>query len=349
MDAGSRGTSSILYSQGVGQHYFACRLRHISTLAALGVSPEHYAAERPRRQTEFLTCLLNPGNDRLTYDLRLISQPDPSAPARGRLTIALLCRMDGVAAEEAHRYASHLLHLLEACFDEYAFELAGAEEVQALLRPFALRYLVAITRRAGLERLDTLKGEQRLKRLGFTRVASPPESGLSPSTLFHLFPYLPTQAPFTNLFKLLLLEPAPVAISCRLQPTLLASAEAAFLEEQIARCERAAQAELRDLPQDLASLQPTLKEQAKLYQQYQARLLFGLKDNAALMTLEVASLNPIPVPVVDVLGALVTEPAGGIPPPADGALHRYLAGGYEVADHSDDPQSRDAFQRMALV
>jgi hypothetical protein len=58
--------------------------------------------------------------------------------------------------------------------------------------------------------------------LGFTISApSRAETNFPPDGIFHLFPYLPTSAPFTALFELLLLEQHPIVISVRFRPTRL--------------------------------------------------------------------------------------------------------------------------------
>jgi hypothetical protein len=331
--------------------YFACTLERILTLDALGApEPDAYLKTYTQRHADLLTCLTNSRDERLTYDLRLIARPDLARVSRGRLTLALLCRMDQTSVAEADQYAHSLHHLLRALFEEYVFDLAAAEQIPALLEPFPFTHAVVVRRRAGLERLDTLKIRPAARPLGFntqptSAAAAPPPQNV----IFHLFPFLPTWSAFTALIKLLLLEPHPVAISCRLRPTTLTPAEEAFIEEQIARCECATQAGLSNLPDDLSALQPTLREQAQMYQRYQARLLFGLKDNAGLMTLSLASPSPIAVPLADTLGALVTQPAGGTQGGNDDLLHRYLAGGYELSDCSGDQTVIDAFRRLDMV
>ena len=117
------------------------------------------------------------------------------------------------------------------------------------------------------------------------------------------------------------------------------------MEEQIARCERAVQMPL----ENGLLLQPTLKEQARFFQQCLLRTLFGLKDNAAMITVEVASAHPIPLPVVDVLGSLITQPAGGSHFSNEDGIRSYLAGGYEVIDRSRELKSIEAFRRLDLT
>jgi len=349
-----QGTESPIHSVGVTRHYFSCRLRHLLSLTALGTHDEklaeRYATNLQQRQVEFLGCLTNPQDERFTYDLRIISQPDPSLYTRGCITVAIICRMDEATSDEAQRYADEVLRLLEASFDEYEFELVPPEEIRFVLAPFPLNYLAAVTRRCAREALDTLRGgERRPKRIGFTTDVKLKASPRIDETILHVCPYLPVSARFNSLFKLLLLAPDPVAISCRLRPTALTHEEEQFLERQIARCERYSQISLGQVPEDLSSLQPTLREQAKAYQHYQARMLYGLKDNAALMTVEIASTRPISHTVTDALGALVTGPAGGIRPEAEGGIFRYLAGGYETVNADQRSQAAEAFENLELV
>lgn len=120
------------------------------------------------------------------------------------------------------------------------------------------------------------------------------------------------------------------------------------MERQIAACERYAQTTLGLIPEDLSSLQPTLQEQARMYQRYQLRMLHGLRDDAALMTVEIASTAPISHVVADAVGALLTEPAGGTQRDFDGNVTRYLAGGYEVVELSVESGYADAFKRVEL-
>ncbi len=341
-----------VYSPTEECHYFVCRLQHILTLSVLGVQEEPYTTDLHRRQTRFLSCLINHGDERLTYDLRYVSCPDTAIPSRGRVEVALLCRMDGVTSEEAQQYAHHLSNLLKAHLEEFGFELADRREVRSLLSPFPVNHFQVVMRRGGLARLDSLQSGRRSLPLGFTATAAPEAKSEVPAdAIFHVFPYLPTSAAFTGLLKLLLLEPDPVAISVRLRPTRLTLSEEAFLEEQITRCERYAQVGLGAVSEDASSLQPAYREQAKAYQQYQARFLWGLRAGAALMTVEVASPKPIPAPIVHTLGGLVTQPAGGNRGGVEESPDRYLAGGFAVLPIEGEEVTRriKGFEEVELL
>ncbi len=340
--------AEVIHSAG-SYEYFACRLEEILALEALSVPEQEYPKAHGRRHAELLTCLTNARDERLTYDLRIIAHPNPSHLNRGRLTIALLCRLDGFSPSGATRHAHNVLHLLQSLFDEYRLSLAPADEIPNLLEPFPNQYLSAITRRAGPERLDTLKIGTHPKRVGFIQDEATCPVVPAPTTVFHLFPFVPTGAPFLTVFRQLLLGPAPVALSCRLQPTTLTPDEEAILEEQIAQCECAVRSELHSASADLSILQPTLREQAQIYQRYQTRLLYGLKDNAGVMTFEIASPEPIPEPLLDTVGGLITQPAGGMDAMVDGALFRFLSGGYQICDCTASASAIDSFRRLDIT
>lgn len=318
--------------------YFACVLRSISTLTAVGIPGDAYEASFVRRQLELASGLAGSRDERITYDLRFIVNPHSHRPARGRITVALVCRICGCSELEAAEHARALQRLLEALFEEHWFELLAGNEVSALLDPFAVTHLQSLTRRAWLGRLDSLRWIERRPPVGFGRAAeefTPDEP--SPDAVVHVAPYLALPPSFDTLFRLLVSEPEPVAISIRLQPTSLRLDEGAFLEEQIARCERYTQVSLGQLSGDLSKLAPTLREQAMLYQQHQARMLFALKGGAVLMTIQVGSTKPV-APIAHAVGALVTLPGGGSP--------HALAGGYEVQD--EDPSLIQAFRRLEM-
>jgi hypothetical protein len=272
--------------------------------------------------------LANPQDERFVYDLRVVSEPDPQVPARGRVHLAILCRVQGERAT-ATGYAREFLRLLRATVPEYEFELEDGPRVRYFLSPFELRHIVGVCRRFSWEALDTLRSEQRSRRrIGFAQAERVMVDEQEGAKILHVFPYLPGEASFAGLFNLLLLHPHPILISCRLQPTVLAPEEQRFLEGQIAACERHAQMSLSSAGGDLGLLQPTLREQARVYQEYQIRMLYGLQDNAAVVTLEIASPQPIPHTIGDAVGGLVTAPAGG----NVGAMGiaAFLAGGYQL-------------------
>jgi len=84
-----------------------------------------------------------------------------------------------------------------------------------------------------------------------------------------------------------------------------------------------------------------------MYQRYQVRMLHGLRDDAALVTVEIASPAPISHPVVDAVGALITGPTGSGALREDGTSH-YLSGGYEVVNLGAEQGAAKAFMSLDL-
>jgi hypothetical protein len=350
-DAPAFNTSNdhIYVPPGERYHYVAwsvCRLRNSRALA-----PEtaKYLEDFHQRTVNFITCLVNPKDERFTYDLRIVSRPDAEAYTRGKVTLALLCRMEGLPLSQSRRYGKELVTFAESCFSEYEFELENVETIPWLLCPFEIGHIVAAGRRCSKEALDTLTAGDRLrKRLGFGEASdSSNERSSGGETILHIFPYIPRPVRLNAFFKLLLMQSAPLALSCRFRPTFLRPSEEKFLEGQIAACERHAQVSIGQIPERMQALHPTLREQARKYEQYQSRLLFGLSDNAALSTFEIASPDPIPHTIADAVGSLLSEPAGGAVPTAEDYF-RYLAGGYEVIDFGVDPDAIQAFERIEM-
>lgn len=331
-------TSELLqvYAGADTTHYFACHILRFVTLSALGVQDEvRYQVDFQRRLVEFITTLTNGGDERRRYEIRIISEPDAKVSARGRMSVFLLGRLDGCSPVLANRYALEFHRMFSSSFPEYESELVKSDEVAGVLTPFPATYVVELARRVGREPLNTLRPRFRQHRnLGFSLNELPePDKTQSgdDGAIVHLFPFVPTGAPFNNLFRLLLLEPNPISISLRLQPTKLSQAEGDYLERVIVECERHSQVSLGGSSvDDLSTLHPTLREKATAQQHHLSRLLFGLRNSAALMTIHIASTSTISSFVPEMVGGLITQPAGGSKATLSNGIAEYLAGGYEV-------------------
>ncbi|MCX8015142.1 MAG: DUF87 domain-containing protein, partial [candidate division WOR-3 bacterium] len=291
-------------------------------------------------------------DERFCYDLRIITKPDLNLYTRGTISIYLLGRIANTNKITALAHILNLSDLLRSLFLEYNFELVNSQEIPKVLSPFPINHLAAITRRIGIERLDSLRRSNNCLRLGFINdqpATSNQKSATNSDTILHIFPFIPTQNPLNNLFHYLLLLDNPVAISVRLKPTKLTEQEEDFFEEQIIRCERYTQIHLGQNSEDASALWPALKEQASLFRQYQIRMLLGLKDNSALMTLEVASPVSVPIVLLDTLGSLITEPAGGAKISFETIPKIHLAGGYDIVNLDNKRKAKENFTKLDLT
>jgi len=291
---------------------------------------DEYLRNFQRRLIDFSGCLLNSADDRWTHDIRILCVPSPQRFTHGDITLLLLSCLRGGSVAEAHSFAEQIRYLLNCYLPELQFDIIPSCNIHKFLKPFHLGHIVSLSRRVGIEQLDTIRpGES--KKIGFIIDSSKESPGpLGENAIVHIYPFLPVLSPINNLLKLLLRQTQPIMISCRFRPTRLEESEELFLEEQIARCESAIQVGLRSSGGSIAALKPTLQEQARLLRQHQEKLLYGLKDNSALLTFEIISSKNIPAILIDAIASWITEPAGGIPDSSEQNLWRYLAGGYEA-------------------
>lgn len=332
----------------VNEEIFALRLNRGSTLTALGVEGEGYYERLLLREIDWLTCLINSADERVTYDLRLFCAPHPKLYIQGQIGLALLCRIENASAEEARGRAEELLRLCEAFFeDEYEFELvAREEELQQLRRPFVIGDVAEIIRRTEHTALDTLWTFPPKAPMGFGNHSASASS--NDHWVYYVYPYTLVQVPDPRLMKLLLMQDEPMAVSIRLRPTALKTEEAEFLEDQITKCERYAQISLERTAPEVHNIRPTLQEQSRAYLRRFTKALLTLRDNAALMRVEVASPRRIPQSVLDALGAQITEPVGRVEEKSD--IEMFLKGGYQVIHPpaSEIPQHAKAFESLSL-
>lgn len=287
----------------------------------------------PRRESEFVSCLINGADERLTFDLRMVSQPNPANPAAGKVAVGILARARDLSVHDTELYGLTLGNLLQALFPELEFAPMSEGEVHFFLRPFVVRHGILITRRWGWQPLDSLRGGSRQKPpIGFGEQKAGDPPSRSRSAVFHVFSFSSAFAAMDGFFRLLLMHPWPCLASVRLRPTRLYRGEEAFLEGEIALCERFAQVSLDRVPEEVRLLQPTLQQRARLHQDRLLGKLYALKDDACLMSIELLSPNPVPQLLADAWGHLITRPASDEARSGTGSC---LDGGYETVKLDD--------------
>lgn len=313
-------------------HIFGFELQSVTALNALTTEPEGYLRALHNRQVDFLSTLVHNGDERLTVDLRIISEPVPSLYTKGRVRVVLLASMRNAAPQEAENTAQSMHVYLKANFPEYRFVPVAPDSLRSVLAPFTINEGVEITRQCERVRLDTLRNEAKQKKpLGFSGESNGSHAPVSfPEGVIHVSPFILPEIGAERFFMQLQLEAAPVLVSIMVQPTTLSESEATFIEQQIMICERFSQAELERVssPAALHAAYPTLREQARLYQNGQARLLSMLQASAALVQIRLASPAALPPTLVHAFASLITEPAAG--KEFSQQEEERLAGGWEV-------------------
>lgn len=301
-------TASLL-SPTKDTHFFGFELERILTLRSIGTEPgseAEYRQSLAHRTMDFLGCIINPHDENLTCEIRLISHPDPDVPVNGTVDFALLFRRDASKATAVNEFALEVGRLLTSYFDEHEFRRATPERLRALLQPFSARHAVALNRRVELECVQASRHGQARRRMGFTTGETP--RAARPDTVFLVLPFANSHRSYNTLLRLLLAQTESLAVSIRLRPSVLDKKEALFLEQQITRCENMGKGFTAPSPGQADTL-ITLSEPLRVFQRLLRKKLFGLRENAALLTIEVLSEKPVPPTVIDTVGALVTLPA----------------------------------------
>ena len=322
-------------------------------MSALGVKDEPaYAHSFRRRQVELVTALINGAEDGLTYQFRLISRPDAEVPARGSVEMYLLCRVEGSSQSGLRHRSDELLRLMSSLFPEYETEAVADEELREILQPFHVTNGFGVRRRVGCEPLDTLGVSSTTDTRSISQAAYRERKVLSPvpvGAVLHINSFLPAGIPFNTLYRLLLLEPVPCAITVTFIPAELNPEEIDVLQHSIGVCERYMQVSLSSVrSDDVSDLFPTLREKARTHQDGLTRLMLGLKDNAAYMSICIFSPGPLSRFIPEALAATITEPSGGTRPDPRVGVASYSAGGYDLI--SVDPVAANhAIATLGLV
>jgi len=316
--------------------YFGCRLSRLASPGAIGWRDERaYLIDHVSRHTELLAALARKSQEDTVWDLRFLALPATDPDEEVALRVVLLGRVPVARAAERPRLLRSLLNLLHASFPELDFEALEPAELDAAREPFPIRHVVGIRRRCLHVHLDTVawSGEEGASRAVGFQLGAAPAARAAASTapdLFHVCPFSPRLRPQDSVLDGLRGEAGAVALSIRLTPTQLLEPELALLQRQVGHCERYGQVSLGQIPEDLESLMPTLREQARQHQEHQMRMLFGLRSSVALLTIEIASQYRLSDLSIEAIGGLFSAPPGGTEPFAANPSFTYLSGGFET-------------------
>lgn len=264
----------------------------IRTLWALGVQDRK--AYRPNffhRLSQFLQVLWRSFPDTVT-DLRIIASPN-SAFSEGQIRFGLLAHP--LAQEVSQSWVSdQILQLFHAFFEEYEADHLSSKEIPRWLKPFDFRHCALLRRQSRLVSLEQSIQKESTS-FGF-RPYPLPISQESSSLIWGMSVFAPDSIDWQTVSELLLRQKSPILVSIRCYPTALKDEDVKFLQEQLFHCETFAMTETR----------PTLRDQAKAWQRHLWNWYQRLDDAAALITITLASSQPIPPTVCQAIGALMS-------------------------------------------
>ena len=68
-------------------------------------TPEKYSANLHSRSIGFLNCLIRQNCDKMTFEMRIISKPDPENYTMGKITVGLLCKSENSTEIQAEYFS----------------------------------------------------------------------------------------------------------------------------------------------------------------------------------------------------------------------------------------------------
>jgi hypothetical protein len=328
---------------GAVMAFFAFELASIGVLPESADSGRSFTADLLERQVDFINTLAGRGPGR-TFETRFLARPAGGDPHRGSVTVALRVGVQGESREEAGRLAGETRHSiwpnLLSLSDVYEWRPVADEkryaEIFAPFRGDGTIHAAELVRREARVLLD--KGDKKGGGLvGFWR--HPVEEEKPPPKArgtYAVFPFVPTTSPLDRLFSVLLLQPAPVAVSVLLVPTRIEKEERAFLRAKVAFCERFIQLPVSGAVSDVDKFSPPLKSQAQALIHRYLHDLYTLSDAPFFLRVLAASSAPLSDGLMDALGVTVTGHVCPSQPGAGGDFHDHFVGGYDWAVASEE-------------
>ena len=311
-------------------YYVAFQVTRTIALSALGANANHYASHEYRipRDVEFVSALLHASDERFWYDLRIISQPNLTTPHQGAIQIVFLCRMDCDEAT-AQIHAQSLAHLLNARFVDISWQ--QIHDVAPLLQPFAVQHAATLMRRTGFLQLPDQTAPA--THIGFRAEPTPRTDN---QELFYISSFMFSTTAVDTLYTYLLSAAQPIMVSVRMQRTQLTSAEHTFFHQHIKHYD------------NTHHYPDATRQMLGLYQSAMNTMQLRLRDMAAQLQVTIATSAPLPPHLIDLVGNVITQPAGGFMSSRYELNPAQLLGGYMVHPHHDPHAVQQALAAIAF-
>jgi hypothetical protein len=305
-------------------YYVAFHVERILLVNALGEykklysrAPEHQSSITILQHTELVRSLLQSADERVTYEMRLVSQPNVDQPSQGRINVYCVVAMRYDDEATAQQFAQRIYHLFNAHFRDVVW--VALADVAPLLTTADARHAVSLTRKSGFilsDRAEAGHPYGLVKRTSTLARTQQPTS----DRMFYVSPFVASGRQAHALFDYMLQHPHSLTISMRLQRTKLSDAELRFCQDNL------------DTYSATHKYPQAVDTQLQRYQQIMNGALLRSYDLAALCNIDIVSPHFIPTACITLMGNLITQPSGGLHE-QNGELQYH--GGYDVVHHSD--------------
>lgn len=298
-------------SDGSEPQWFAVFALQLSACASDRASGEQAAKQRFRDQVDFINSLFGAEPPR-TLALRYIVRPDPDSVSAGRVDVVLLGKVsdtsEAKAYTAAHNYFREITALVGGFMPDHVWEIvADASEFHLLWEPFPWvdTHCAEIRRRTDQVNLKTVRPRPSL---GRSR-SQPPPDWEPDDTVYLVHQFKARSEPLDRLLRALLLFPAPIVWQVNLMPVRLGEKEEQALVDEIGKCERYLTG---NGSQPLIGDAQTLhRHRASVFCEMLVDQLVRLQDAPYLINIGVASPQPLPHALLEIIGVSITEPVTG--------------------------------------
>lgn len=312
---------------------FALRLENIVSIVIDNYYRHQVITQQRKSQVDFINSLYNSEN-KFAYELRYISRKVENQYYENRkLEVVLQIRVSSPEAEKEAAELSSILPLIQSSrLSNYEFcPVINQEDFKNLINPFDIKYLAEIRRRHQKISISTLKK-------GVSAGFLPGSGSFSADAdcAYYVFPFIHRENEFSEFIRMMLDINQNLIVSCLLIPTTLENNEFEFMNQQVARCEKARSS----YSEDSQSYRDRAAGMISVYEDQISKLL----DAPFLMQIRIASDEPINPSLMEAIGVEITEYQGLKTTLAS----CYYSGGYDVVFPTDEelPKSISAFQRL---
>lgn len=218
------------------------------------------------------------------------------------------------ATENASWFYDYFFNQLMVNNQHHEFEpVLDNNFLEYLIEPFEFNELAEIVRREDYIPLDTVC-KSKAKHLGFHRSATDPSSktnSQNSAQIYYVFPFAITLNNMERLCHILYLQKNPILVSICLQPYKISEQDEELFQDQLNQCEKYSQLSLNTSHcGDLDKVVPYMKKQANHLYHNCAKSFAQFLDAAFLKKIQIVSSSDLPLEVISIAGATITEHTG---------------------------------------
>lgn len=257
------------------------------------------------RQLSWIKSLIIKKDKRISYEIRIIYNPDFDSQIKDEINFYIIIRSDKIGKKQFKNYCKNFYDLSVNNYSNYDFEIIDGKNSDLVFNSSDINFVSEIKRQSEVIKLDTIE-EKPVKKFGL--VSNNKEGGANnfQSQIYHVAPF-PIGKNFANtFFKQLSTLNSKYIFSITLKPIDQNKELINLINKQIIICEKFAQLNLSN-SSDVNELFPALREKARYYQMFQNNILKSVKGNPLLLQIIVGSNNPLSEILVNLFISYLTE------------------------------------------